>query len=770
MLLLQSRCRRSLSVQRGLATRLIEVVSLTTTAWRHVAVALLLVWPTSSTLHARTCLFPAFLQTNSSVQGQSRDWRGRVHEQHMDARLRVSVFADILSVESSDDQVTSYVLHCVEVLPAKDKEHSVKYLVQRIDRSATLPYYTCVQFVRRSAEVVQLRATPLSDSRPDAAICHAAAVDVWQLDPWILIDRAAMVSAGSRNAIPCRLRGGFSVRMYDRTGHTGTCDSHRGETRMEADCEHLAEGTHFYFRHTTCIPAGLYMYATQHTICTANWAAGAYTFTLLRHDRLPYAWLLRFPSKPVDSFTTYLLSDLVADVGDYIAKTHNYIRLDTVRDVPRPATSLCLDEHDDVCAAWRRPCTSSPRTALECARTCGVCNATRPIVCSFPPELIGDWDGGGGDGSGLTVKLQQTLLAMKPTSGSQLSTLRCVRWQSPPVTSFRANSFRYISNEMLVAEYSDGCRPRYVCAHILRKSASVMYFRLSVARLWPFTSSPADPINCHAFSFDHLHDDPVDNEAVRTLQSNHFRLLFSRESRGDATQCRLPSHAFNNYSVTFRDGVECVGGVSEADVKATSLTLTLTACSSPVNRTQYFFDCRESSRLPPYNDLVVIVSSTPTSKRTVYHCWLFPVTVGMFYLFDAGQCDAVMRGTKPSVPAAASDLLPADQLLVNELTPLAVFSSKSRRTPREEDDPDTVASPASRIHHASKSPLDERQLFLGAYSNTPVATASSGVFGHTSPSVLGGSHVPPMSKPSIVTNLVVIVTILRYILTANVVS
>jgi len=142
----------------------------------------------------------------------------------------------------------------------------------------------------------------------------------------------------------------------------------------------------------------------------------------------------------------------------------------------------------------------------------------------------------------------------------------------------------------------------------------------------------------------------------------------------------------------------------------------------------------------------------------------------MFYLFDAGQCDAVMRGTKPSVPAAASDLLPADQLLVNELTPLAVFSSKSRRTPREEDDPDTVASPASRIHHASKSPLDERQLFLGAYSNTPVATASSGVFGHTSPSVLGGSHVPPMSKPSIVTNLVVIVTILRYILTANVVS
>jgi len=762
------RRRRFFTVHGGVAAKLIAADGLWTLVWKRIAVAVLALWATSSVLRiccvaAVACEFPTFLQTNSSVDGRWRDWHGRVREQHMETGLRVTVSADTMSVDFADDKTKSYVLHCIDILPAGDTNEDAKFLVQRVDVVASTPYYTCVQFFRRSAEVVQLRTTPLSDRRPDAAICHDV-VDAWKLDPWILIDRSAVVSGKTRHGVPCALRGGFGVRMYDRTGHQGACDSRRGETRTEADCEHLAEGTHFYFRHTTCIPVGLYMYATQRTLCTANWAIGAYTFTLLRHDRLSYAWLLRFPTKPEASFTAYLLSDLVADPTEYISETNNYIRLDMVRDMPRPATSLCLDEHDDACAAWRRPCTSGPQTALVCARTCGVCNATRPIVCSFPPELIGYWDGGGDDS--LAVEFRQTSLAMKPTSSSRLSTLRCVRWQSPPATPSKVDRFRYISDEMLVAEYSDGCRPRYVCARILRKSTSVMYFRLSAARVWPFTSSLADPIDCHAFSFDHADDNLVRGEAVRALQINHFRLLFSRESRGDATQCRLPSQALNNYSVTFRDGVECMGSVSEVDLEATALKLTLTACLSPVNRTKYLFDCRESSRLLPSNHLVVIVSSTPTSNRTVYHCWLFPVNAGIFYLFDAEQCDAVMRGTKPSV-SAAGDLLPSDRLLVDELTPLAVFSSKSRRTPREEDDPESVANPASRVHHVLKSPLDGRGLVVAAYVNTSVPTSSSSSSSlstaRTSPSVRGTDKASLTSNTFVPACWVVVLTIVHYI-------
>ena len=702
--------------------------------------ALLVVWVTLSVFRAccTACEFPAFLQTNSSADGHWRDWRGQVRQQHMDAGLRITVSTEVLSLESTEDPTTSYVLHCVEVLPADDQEDAERFLVRRVDNVvSSLPYYTCVQFVRRSPDVVQVRATPLSDRRPDSTICHT-----WQLDPWIWIDRAAAVP---RRGLPCPLRGGFTIRMHDRTGSQGACDSRRGEVRMEADCEHLAEGTHFYFRHTTCIPLGLYMYATQRTLCVANWTVGAYTFTLLRHDRLSYAWLLRFPTKPEDSFTAYLLSDLVADPAEYVAATTNYIRLDTVRNVPRPATSLCVDEHNDACAAWRNPCTSGPQTALACARTCGVCNATRPVICSFPPELVGHWYGGGDD---VVVEFQKTSLELKSVSGSRLSTLRCVRWQPPPAKRSKVDRFRYITDEMLVAEYGDGCQPRYVCARMLRKSTSVIYLRLSAARTWPLTSSPAEPIDCHSFSFDHVDDDVASN----ALQIKHFRLLFSRESRGDATPCRLPSHALNNYSVVFRDGVDCVGSVSESNLGSTTLRMTLTSCSPAVNRTQYSFQCRESSRLPPSNDLVVVVSSNPSDNRTVYHCWLFPVAVGVFYLFDARQCDAVMRGVKPSVPAGGGgELFQAGQLVVDELTPLAVFSSKFRRTPREEDDDqETVASPASRVQHMSKSSADGKRRVIAAYSNTSVPSSSSSSPARTSPSVLDVDRASLASGPFVI--------------------
>ena len=140
----------------------------------------------------------------------------QVREQHMDAGLRVTVTAGVMTVESADKPTTSYVLHCVEVLPARDQtdrprptsftawrfslpefrrtdhvlrstlrrgspcrspdkpttsyvlhcvevlpagvqtDDDVKYLVRRVDASSSSSYYTCVQFVRRSPEAVQV--------------------------------------------------------------------------------------------------------------------------------------------------------------------------------------------------------------------------------------------------------------------------------------------------------------------------------------------------------------------------------------------------------------------------------------------------------------------------------------------------------------------------------------------------------------------------------------------------------------------------------------
>ena len=120
-----------MSAQGDVAAEQIAVDGL----WRRVAVALLVFWATSSMLRvycvaALTCQFPAFLQTNSS-DGRWRDWRGRVRDQHTETGLRVTVTAGVLNGQSVDDQTTSYVIHCVEVLPVGGR-HPTSYTVSRL--------------------------------------------------------------------------------------------------------------------------------------------------------------------------------------------------------------------------------------------------------------------------------------------------------------------------------------------------------------------------------------------------------------------------------------------------------------------------------------------------------------------------------------------------------------------------------------------------------------------------------------------------------------
>jgi len=130
----------------------------------------------------------------------------------------------------------------------------------------------------------------------------------------------------------------------------GVCDAYRGETRVESECEH-GDGVVFLFRRTQCIPADLYMYSRQPTLCVSSWTEltthGGYRFTVLRHDVPAYAyyWLLRTPvSVTGDAFSAVLLKDLVADTSPLINQTRNYIRVDMQRDPDgRP---LCADEFE----------------------------------------------------------------------------------------------------------------------------------------------------------------------------------------------------------------------------------------------------------------------------------------------------------------------------------------------------------------------------------------------------------------------------------------
>jgi len=251
-----------------------------------------------------------------------------------------------------------------------------------------------VQFVRWSASVVQMRISAEASANYNRTLCDDR--NRLRLDRWLIVDVAALFS-GDTAGEPCPLTGGFSVRVFESGARRdqAVCDGHRrvGETRAEADCAH-DDGQYFYFRSPACVPRGAYMYATQRTVCRASWSDDVYTYVVLTHARLAYAWLFRYPAVLVaDSFSAHLLSDLAADDSPHASWTGGrHWRLDMVRDVRRPVTSLCVDEWD-ACRSLtpRAACGGAPATALACPRTCSLCNESRPVVCTFRADLVGDW-------------------------------------------------------------------------------------------------------------------------------------------------------------------------------------------------------------------------------------------------------------------------------------------------------------------------------------------------------------------------------------------
>jgi len=228
---------------------------------------------------------------------------------------------------------------------------------------------------------------------------------------------------------------------------------------------------------------------------------------LLRHDALSYSWLFRFQTSLEDSFVAYLLSDLVDDVQDIPSMTSRYFRLDMVRSTSVPVASLCVDESESCATVDER---SSPRCktdtesetspaapALACPRACGLCNATRPAVCKFPPEMVGDWHDGVNVSDASfrlrTAANRKTIVVVMTTTGELVLRQRfhCIRWNTSPASGERTthgNRFN-VDEFLLVGDPSAGCRRRYACAQLLFKTPSVIYFRLSEQRTWPFTSS-----------------------------------------------------------------------------------------------------------------------------------------------------------------------------------------------------------------------------------------------------------------------------------------
>jgi hypothetical protein len=612
---------------------------------------------------------------------------------------------------SDDDNNDDYHHHSDSQFSRRSMQHQVFH-------------YACVQFIRRSSNVIQLRTSPVAD-RKDIGLC---ADDKMTTDRRLFVDYASEPESEAS----CSLRGGFSTRMVEARSRTtgvvggagavsdtaGVC----GDARLESDCDQGSggdsDGMHFHFRSPTCVPHGLYMYANQRTICMASWSDSAdrYSYVALRHDRLEYRWLLRYPAVLVeDTFVAHLFADLNADDvgGDHATPTTSrgalHWRVDAVRDVARPVTSLCVDE-SEACHVWNAPSSSlstavdstaadrrlptlcARQMALACPRSCGICNESRPVVCSFRPDLVGSWIAMTEPGEpALTVTFNSSTVTFAAT-GLNPETFYCVTWSA---SGSRSSSSAAAADEvMLVTEHFDGCRPRYACIRHQRRSSTLLQLRLSHRRSWPLISAADQPIDCRSFSYD-----PDDDLSVGSGTNNHRdrfrhqRLFYSREQR-DPVPCRLPPSVgrLTNYTMIYADGSQCLRSGFAVEFSSTTegtrFQLTVGTCSSstvtsthaatspmPPRRTAEYL-CAKSSRLgpTPNSDGVVVVARSVELPVDVQCLIAFEKPEPEVYWLRANECVMALRR----------------QLRRDRISPLAVLSSlysrKSDQSRRSDDD------------------------------------------------------------------------------------
>lgn len=666
-----------------------------------------------------SCSFPDYIQTNGTTP--PRDWRGRALDRFTRLQLRITVDGDQLRQWSNESSTLTSTRTCLEVVDGD------KYLVSHREKGQRRVSHACLQFVRRSDALFQVRSGASSD-RPDLGLCTNT---TWQLDGWLVIDRNRIGHSAAEATNPgrerCALRGGFSARISPSSSsssssgtgggggpggfHGAECNGGGSEVRLESRCMDGAEDLYIYFRREDCLPEDLHVNGTpppQRFACLADWRDGQYSFVMLRHERLPQLWLLRLPTRFLamdDSFNAYIFKDLFASTSSKVADLSvGHVHMGVVRDPPRPVTSLCVDDHE-WCASKRDAC--STETAFGCARTCHLCNATRPFVCSFPLDWIGVWIDAA---DGRTVTFNQTAVTVGGVGGGGSDAFHCIEWRGLPPGGGAGGGGTHIkpsSDVMLVATYGNGCRLRYLCLRVLKKSPSVLYVKFSRAVLWPFNVTSVDMIDCRLFTF--LPETGGGPSGL--LPGKHFRLLYSQQPR-QPVQCNLPV-ALVNLTLQLGDGTRCMRSAHVTEsVAGTDVLLTVLGCHSlgPLPKT---FECILSFRATPTNDLTIVVrsvvpqaslpsavssfasssfsSSSSFSGRLALsawgaiYCWVFPDDrPNQFYLYEGSNCNESVRREshekRPSSAGSSASVAAAVAAVIFSKTGVIDFDASTIRT------------------------------------------------------------------------------------------
>ncbi|XP_076452293.1 uncharacterized protein LOC143287935 [Babylonia areolata] len=345
---------------------------------------------------------------------------------------------------------TTYTRRCEQRAP------DGKFVMTHIQKGEE-PSYLCMQFLRRSENIVQIKASPLRPNR-SLELCEDRHMTT---DRWPIVH----MSQTPDHNIPCPLQGGYNLRLF-HPNDSMLCPDSTLLLRLESDCEQ-GEGIMLDFRQPECVPAMLPQAVRQQVFCIAHWTQGSHNFIVLQHANVhKQTWCLRVTGPLLHLRHAHLLLDLVCDTSDVIKDTSNFYRLQLSR---RVYASTCEDDiAKEVCQNMKHLCMTHLKR--HCARTCGVCGKERGGDCAFEETYRGLWV------DSTRTHDRQLNVGAYSMHLQHLGSYDCLRLQ---------DTKKHKDKRVLVRIDENGCYPRYACAEMEKVSSSVMRFRLGNRLQWP---------------------------------------------------------------------------------------------------------------------------------------------------------------------------------------------------------------------------------------------------------------------------------------------
>ncbi|ESO88458.1 hypothetical protein LOTGIDRAFT_165586 [Lottia gigantea] len=552
-----------------------------------------------------SCRFPAFLQTPSHL-GETKPWNTETwwinlkhdvrwlqkqdifidgnnlwrHREHSMKRCdrveKRSVYTKTSFGRCSERELV-YNRTCL----TNEGYNTYKIIQYNLDRTHK---FTCMRFIRRSDNLVQVLEGPLSDTNdPDLCDEDGLVLEEW---PW--------VAKWRKQSYKCPISGGFTFRTISRLTNEDHCESEWRRSTLEVECV-VGDGLDFMSPvGSDCNPL-IRKGHHKRLACWSGWETDRFIYMVAGEFGEQPKYCLRFPKHMKGEFSVLIYFSVICPEEED-GKPPTGIQYYELR-MRRKDEDRCEDDDEEQCKMIEAQgiCSKEQQEQYtsHCRKTCGLCqhNNAAKQGCYFDAKIHGSW----------------VLYDLNREEDVQIERRHAVfsKFGKFHCREKGTNENQYKT----VTTFRNGCVPRYTCFEFSRRNNNLLSYRAS-------RSLRQDKEMEEICAF---HDDPF--PLLDTYRSYYFKnLILSGIKNLWPSYCGIDSTIpFNG---TFNDET-CDGTISDwdADTCRTRVSLTLQSTSCPSLLAPLELQCLAFITYQE-EDLQEMIITRSMDGRNEFNCWI----------------------------------------------------------------------------------------------------------------------------------------------------